>query len=429
MMKHLLTVGALVLSVTVLGQSRLVINDNAWVCIDNGAWVVIDHGSNTGIQTLGTGGNIRSEGENNRVRWRIANTINQDFVVPFTTASGVKMPFTYRPTAAGSGNGSLVFSTYNYGGFAPAWDNYNYRPSDVTHMSDAATGFSNNSGSGFAVDRFWIVDPTAAGFAYTTKPNAQLTFVIDRLDVTAGNAITANTVVGAQRFNSGTNRWGDFLPTGVFVPGATVNTVSAVIAPAADFYRSWTLADFANPLPVELVEFVGSCEGNVVQLRWTTATEQNNDYFTIERSRDATNWNAIGTMDGAGTSLSTINYSFIDEQPIGTAYYRLIQTDLDGTTTFSPVVAAGCEASDGQQIVNAWDDGANINVAVSSTYDDIHDFVLMDAQGKIMMTQARNAIATGVTTLTIPKGSIATGLYVIQLQNTSGALTRRILLN
>ena len=63
-------------------------------------------------------GNIRSEGELNRVRWRIGAT-NNTYVVPFTTASGVKMPLTYQKTSAGSAAGSVVFSTFSHSSVAP----------------------------------------------------------------------------------------------------------------------------------------------------------------------------------------------------------------------------------------------------------------------------------------------------------------------
>lgn len=420
---------ATLLMFPVFGQGRLIINNDAWVRIDNGAWVVIDHGNPNGIQTLGTGGNLRSEGEFNSVRWRIGN-LTGNYVVPFTAASGVKMPLTYNKTTAGSVNGSVVFATYNYQGFAPSWNNDNYRPSDVNHMLDWFTGTVNNSGN--AVDRFWIIDTQDPTYGYTTKPAATLTFVMDRTDVTIGNVIDANSPVGAQRFNTTIGYWGDFLPAGAFAanaPGPFQNTVSNVVVPAADFYRSWTLSDFNNPLPIELLDFSGECQGDVVVLKWTTATEEDNDFFTVERSRDAAQWEAIGTVQGAGTSLGAIDYLFVDEAPLGMAYYRLRQTDFDGTMTTHPTVAAGCEAAAGQEIVNAWDDGTNLNIVVSSTYEDVHDVVLMDAQGKVLLTRPRATIANGITQISIPKGTLATGMYVVQLRGMDNAHTRRVMLN
>ncbi|MDG1475608.1 MAG: BNR-repeat neuraminidase N-terminal domain-containing protein, partial [Vicingaceae bacterium] len=84
-------------------------------------------------------------------------------------------------------------------------------------------------------------------------------------------------------------------------------------------------------LPIELLSYSVACTGNTVQLDWITASELNNDYFTIERSVDAINFEAIATVDGSGNSSSIHNYSWSDDNPInGTVYYRLKQTDFNG---------------------------------------------------------------------------------------------------
>lgn len=93
-----------------------------------------------------------------------------------------------------------------------------------------------------------------------------------------------------------------------------------------------------NPLPITLINFAGTQSGNAVVLNWTTATEKNNDHFTIERTADGANYEAIATVQGAGNSTIELNYSTTDNNPLpGTAYYRLRQTDYDGNTkTYGP---------------------------------------------------------------------------------------------
>jgi hypothetical protein len=102
------------------GQARLVLNNNAWMVIDGNAWVVIENPATNAITTAGTGGNILSENEFDRIRWQIGTTTGA-YVLPWTTPSGVKMPLTYTKSTAGAGpaTASIVFSTYNYG-IAPA---------------------------------------------------------------------------------------------------------------------------------------------------------------------------------------------------------------------------------------------------------------------------------------------------------------------
>ena len=413
-----------------------------------GAYLVIDNPNSNAITLVGAVTAdvpiIKSETELNKIRWATGAGVGS-YVVPFstgTTTAGVAIPLTVQQTTPGTGAGSIVFATYNSlgksggGPVANGWDNNNYRPSDVTHMHDQLTGLLNNSAN--AVDRFWIIDAGEGSYAYTAKPAVNMTFAFDPAETqpnisgfgrndgallnTAGNLV-------AQRFNPSVNFWYDILPMGS-QPATPTNIVSGVIPPTpADLYRSWTLSNILNPLPITLVEWDGQCEGKVVKLTWTTASEQDNQFFTIEKSRDVNDWSAIGTVPGAGNSSSMISYSFTDDGTQGLAYYRLRQTDINGTTTVSNTIAAGCGTDNGIAIVNAWDDGDYLNLVVSSTLDAVYDLSLMDAQGKVMTTRASQTINTGSTTLRVDKRGIATGIYMVQLVNSTNVMSRRVHLN
>ncbi|MBR9861555.1 T9SS type A sorting domain-containing protein [bacterium] len=116
-------------------------------------------------------------------------------------------------------------------------------------------------------------------------------------------------------------------------PGnVTSNTVSS-FSP----FTFGSLSGAVNPVPVELLSFDAELQdNNTVQLKWTTANEINNDYFTIERSIDLVHWEEVVIIDGAGNSNELIDYLAIDPQPYqGVSYYRLKQTDFDGTTSYS----------------------------------------------------------------------------------------------
>ena len=93
-------------------------------------------------------------------------------------------------------------------------------------------------------------------------------------------------------------------------------------------------------LPIELLSFSGKKVGFKNLLEWSTASERDNDYFTLERSQSGTNFVYLAEVDGAGNSTSILNYSSIDEKPYkGITYYRLKQTDFNGAFTYSNIVA------------------------------------------------------------------------------------------
>lgn len=94
-------------------------------------------------------------------------------------------------------------------------------------------------------------------------------------------------------------------------------------------------------LPVELTSFTSSVIGSTVQLKWTTASEINNNGFDIERrSQNSSEWQRIGFVQGAGTTAQTQTYIYSDEPGTGKYDYRLRQVDFDGTFSYSQIVSA-----------------------------------------------------------------------------------------
>jgi hypothetical protein len=95
-----------------------------------------------------------------------------------------------------------------------------------------------------------------------------------------------------------------------------------------------------NPLPVSLIAYTAKQNSKNVNIDWSTATEINCDYFTVERSTNNKDYKTIGMVNGAGNSTSLLNYSTIDENPFkGISYYRLRQTDYDGKEVVYPPVS------------------------------------------------------------------------------------------
>jgi hypothetical protein len=104
-------------------------------------------------------------------------------------------------------------------------------------------------------------------------------------------------------------------------------------------FSRFATAQASDPLPIELLSFDGevSEEGNI--LEWVTASETNNEYFTIQRSQDGQVFGSVEDVPGAGFSSTQLAYTLLDKDPpAGASYYRLKQTDFDGAFTYSDVI-------------------------------------------------------------------------------------------
>ena len=108
-----------------------------------------------------------------------------------------------------------------------------------------------------------------------------------------------------------------------------------------------------NPLPITLIHFSGSFMENnepYVELNWETVSEQNNDFFTLWRSQNGIDWDIVQNIDGAENSNELILYSYKDRNlPVQSLndrelYYKLSQTDLDGSAEFFPIISVLCKA-------------------------------------------------------------------------------------
>ena len=120
--------------------------------------------------------------------------------------------------------------------------------------------------------------------------------------------------------------------------GASLNTTIKTLTMTA-LNTEIFLGNSVNPLPVELISFEANVDGDKVNLKWITASEINNDYFTVERSVDAKNWTEVLVVNGAGNSSDLQEYLDIDYDPIeGLSYYRLKQTDFDGIVEYYNIV-------------------------------------------------------------------------------------------
>jgi hypothetical protein len=184
-------------------------------------------------------------------------------------------------------------------------------------------------------------------------------------------------------------------------PTITVANISAAMIPN-NSTRYMTIASInaATPLPIELTQFDIDCQDETPILAWTTASELNNDYFTLEESRDGLFFETVATGQGAGTSTSQHQYSWTDGTSFsGVKYYRLSQTDFNGTTEQFGSRSVNCGLSQNVSISpNPFESQFTLNAKYDGT------LTLIDNAGKIVLEQLFNAGNNSIQTHNIASG-------------------------
>ncbi|MGV3587177.1 MAG: T9SS type A sorting domain-containing protein [Adhaeribacter sp.] len=183
------------------------------------------------------------------------------------------------------------------------------------------------------------------------------------------------------------------------------------------------------PLPVTLVNFTAAYKHPGVMLSWQTASEQNNAFFTVERSTDAVHFKEIGQKKGAGNSEVLRQYSFTDPQPItGINYYRLKQTDINGTISYSPVKSVTVAspkfnfkiypvpALKGKPLQLEYNNRDTLPARITLTGTD----------GKVWLT--KQTTANHAATESLPTEKLQTGLYFLQVINKHHAFTAKVII-
>jgi hypothetical protein len=164
--------------------------------------------------------------------------------------------------------------------------------------------------------------------------------------------------------------------------GVTYHVAVYEFAEACLLYK--TPGAIISFLPIELRYFSVLPKDKHNELSWGTASEQNNDYFSVERGSNTAEFLEIGKLAGAGTSHSPIEYNFTDEDPLaGINYYRLKQVDYDGTFSYSPIRAVRNSASSAPVVYPSLATDL-VYADFGSTQVEEGNYQLFDAQGKLV---------------------------------------------
>jgi hypothetical protein len=185
------------------------------------------------------------------------------------------------------------------------------------------------------------------------------------------------------------------------------------------FSLSWQLTAGASldctVLPVEFLTVNAVEEGTTVVVDWSTATEHNSDYYTVERSADGEHFQAIGTVEAAGESQHLVEYTYTDRFPLlGNNYYRLKQVDLDGAyeRTDNVMVVFGNGAEAPKLFPNPVKDV--LNIAFQMPLGGTAYAQLVDATGRVVRDRDQD-LDRGPQTMSIGTSGLVAGAYEVRL--------------
>jgi len=169
-----------------------------------------------------------------------------------------------------------------------------------------------------------------------------------------------------------------------------------------------------TPLPIELINFTAKEVNNDrVKLAWKTATEINNAYFTIERSTNANDWEIVKSVDGAGNSSTTLNYTTTDNEPYtGISYYRLKQTDFDGNFSYSDIRSVHINELV-KSTIEIYPNPANNQITLIGNKNDLKSIIIYNVVGQNVTNQTiQKKINTSKMEIDISK--LSGGTYYVK---------------
>lgn len=206
-------------------------------------------------------------------------------------------------------------------------------------------------------------------------------------------------------------------------------------------FGKYALAGSNNPLPIELLYFNATANNELVELSWSTASEINNDFFTIEYSNELANngtiWTPLFMIDGAGNSNTPLIYTFIDrpylrDNNTNVVFYRLKQTDIDGKYKYYGVVFVRYNYidEDEKNIIITYDPSINenkINIMFNATESNQYQINIYDINGKLITTNTGQSI-DGTNNVTMQINNFNSSIYIIVLNIGQQVLTQKVLI-
>jgi hypothetical protein len=179
--------------------------------------------------------------------------------------------------------------------------------------------------------------------------------------------------------------------------------------------RFYIVVQSPQSVPVKMIYFNATATADKkVSVNWATSNEINSKQFVVERSSDANNFEAIGTVEAAGNSTQIINYNFTDKQPLRVGYYRIKQVDLDGSVAYTDIRRVAIDGAS-QPEISVYPNPATEYVRISAA-GRIGKLEVIDGFGKAIKTIESNS-----NIATVDVNGLMSGIYFLRWIDENGS--------
>ncbi|QHT68026.1 T9SS type A sorting domain-containing protein [Rhodocytophaga rosea] len=306
-------------------------------------------------------------------------------------------------------------------------DNISYTPARITNAGVSndfsvvvkpgivTLGNDGNTVTEDAVDLEWdVINETLLG-----TPNVTLTLQWNGDPVTGNEQLNFDRSISYMAHYTG-GKWVNLeLPPGTAaVAGSIPGDSWKKTASGITSFSPFAIGSPGAALPVTLVDFKAALKNNDVELSWITASEKENDYFSVERSDDGSTFSEIGKINGKGTTDISNAYNFTDvfATEIGrdVLYYRLKQVDTDGKFSYSKIQDVVLQNWALRLFPNPADH--IVNIALPGK---VH-LQVISTQGQVVIEKKFESL-TQLNVSGLPKG-----MYIFKLTNGRNILFRKV---
>ncbi|MEI6488822.1 MAG: T9SS type A sorting domain-containing protein [Bacteroidota bacterium] len=351
--------------------------------------------TSTNLLTMNAASSVTAASNTSFVNGPLAKVGSSAFVFP------VGKDAEYRPIADSALSGSDVFTAeYFHANPSPIYDS-SLHDATIDHLERC---------------EYWILNRAGTANAYVKLSWDTYSCGVDQLsDLTV---VRWDGSMWTDQGNGGT--------TGTTTSGTVIS--NGLVSSFSPFTLG-SISPSTNPLPIELLNFSAKYnELKKVDLSWSTSSETNNDFFTIERSGDAVYFDELTKVKGAGNSNQILNYATKDNSPLpGTSYYRLKQTDYNGQYKYSSIIAVDLKSDSKFAILNTYSASSEsgLEVTFSCNIDDKIVFELYNIIGEIVFSIQPQSNSL-INKLVIPTNQFPNGIYLLTFSNGEKTITKKI---